>query len=86
MTEHPCKNLTKAQRLAFERIAVGQNPECKWATIDALMKAGVIEKGPSETRRDAMGIYEIPSFEVPIPIHMQWCQWCAENCPLEIVP
>ncbi len=71
MTEHPCKNLTNAQRRAFERIAIGQNPECRWSIIDVLLRAG--------------GIYEIPSFVVPIPIHMQWCQWCSENCPLEII-
>lgn len=78
MTEHPCKGLTEAQQRAFENIAIGQSPGCKWPTIDALLKAGVIERGPSETRRDAMGVYEIPSFVVPLPIHMQWCEWCSQ--------
>lgn len=79
MTEHPCKGMTKAQREAFELIAVNQFPACKWPTIDALLAAGVIERGPSETRKDAMGIYHIPSFFVPLPIHIQWCEWCSEN-------
>lgn len=79
MTEHPCKDMTTAQRQAFEQIAINQNPFCKWPTIDALLKAGLIERGPPETRRDAMGIYEIPSFFVPLPIHAQWCEWCSEQ-------
>lgn len=79
MTDHPCQGMTQAQREAFERIAVNQQPECKWDTIDALIDARVIERGPSETRKDAMGVYHIPSFFVPLPIHAQWCQWCSER-------
>ena len=78
-TEHPCKGMTKAQIAAFERIAVNAAPGVAWPTIDALLKAGVIERGPSKTRRDAMGVYEIPSFYVPLPIHAQWCEWCSEQ-------
>ncbi len=77
--DHPCKGLTKAQREAFERIAVNQQPCCKWPTIDALLKAGVVERGQDDVRRDAMGTYHIPSFYVPVHIHAQWCAWCANN-------
>lgn len=79
MTDHPCKGMTKAQRDAFEAIAINLQPQCTWPTIDVLLKAGVIERGEGEKRRDAMGTYEIPSFFVPLPIHMQWCEWCAEQ-------
>lgn len=79
MTDHPCKRLTRAQREAFERVAIYQPPNCKWETIDALLRAGVIERGKGETRRDAMGVYEIPYFFVPAPIHAQWCEWCSEQ-------
>lgn len=78
-TLHPCQGMTKAQREAFELIAINQNPRCKWPTIDALLKAGVIERGESEKRRDAVGAYEIPSFFVPLPIHMQWCEWASQQ-------
>jgi len=71
--------MTKAQVAAFEQIAINQFPACRWSTIDALLKAGVVAKGPPEVRRDAMGVYEIPSFYVPLPIHMQWCEWCSEQ-------
>ena len=79
MTDHPCKGMSKAQREAFEQIAINQTPQCKWPTIDALLKAGVIERGNSEPRRDAMGVYQIPSFYVPLPIHHQWCVWASEQ-------
>jgi hypothetical protein len=29
--------------------------------------------------RDEMGIFKLPQYQVPIPIHMQWCQWCSEQ-------
>lgn len=79
LAEHPCKGLSKAHREAFERIAVNQAPGCTRPTIDALLKAGVIEHGPKETRQDALGVYQIPSFVVPLLVHMQWCEWCSEN-------
>jgi len=79
VTDHPCKGMTRAQREAFERVAVNQMPACTWPTIDALLKAGVIERGEAETRRDAMGVYQIPSFRVPLAVHAQWCAWCSEQ-------
>lgn len=79
MTKHPCKGMTAAQRKAFELIAISQPPLCGKPTIDALLKAGLIERGEDEERRDAMGVYTIPSFFVPLPIHFQWCEWCSEQ-------
>ena len=79
MTDHQCKGMTKAQREAFERIATNQFPACSWETIAVLVNAGVVERGPNDTRRDAMGAYHIPSFYVPTAIHMQWCAWCSEQ-------
>lgn len=79
MTDHPCKGMTRSQIEAFEQIAVDAKPNCKWDTIDALVAAGVIARGPSEPRRDAMGVYTVPSFFVPPAVHAQWCAWCAEK-------
>lgn len=78
-TTHPCSGMTKVQRDAFEQIAINQPPQCGWKSIDALLKAGVIERGKGDIRRDAMGTYEIPNFYVPLPVHMQWCAWCSEQ-------
>lgn len=79
MTDHPCKDLTQTQREAFEQIAISQPPQCGWRSIDALLKAGVIERGKDDVRRDAMGFYRIPHFFVPLIVHMQWCDWCSEQ-------
>ena len=79
MTVHPCKGMTKRQIEVFERIAINQPPCCPWPTLDALLKAGVIERGEDDVRRDALGVYKIPSFHVPLLIHMQWCEWCSEQ-------
>lgn len=79
MTDHPCKGMTEAQIAAFERIAINQPPQCGWRSIDALLGAGVIERGPDDIRRDAMGTYAVPNFFVPIHIHHQWCAWCSEQ-------
>ncbi len=79
MTDHPCKGMTKPQREAFERIAVNMFPLCRSKTLDALLKAGVIELGEPETYRDGLGSYQVPTYSVPLPIHMQWCEWCSEQ-------
>lgn len=84
MTAHPCRGMTKAQKEAFERIAINEHPRCGWLTLDALLARGVIKRGEGETRKDAMGTYEIPSFFVPLPIHIQWCQWCSEHAEEEV--
>jgi hypothetical protein len=79
MTDHPCKGMTKAQITTFEKIAVNQPTQSGGKTIDALLAHGVIEHGKSKKRRDAMGVYEIPTFTVPLLVHMQWCEWCSEQ-------
>lgn len=79
MTDHPCKGMTKPQIEAFERIAINQPPQCEWKSIDALLRAGVIERGANDVHRDAMGVYHIPNFYVPVPVHAQWCAWCSEQ-------
>ena len=77
-TEHPCKGMPKAQIKAFEQIAINVKPHCSQATLDALLRKGVIIRG-TEKRRDKNVVYEVPSFYVPLPIHAQWCEWCDEN-------
>lgn len=79
LADHPCKGMSRADRDAFEAIAINQIPRNGWRSIDRLLEAGVIERGESEKRRDALGTYEIPRFFVPLPIHMQWCDWCSRQ-------
>lgn len=79
MTDHPCKGMTKAQRAAFERIAINQEPRCSAVIIDKLLAAGVIERGPPKRYRDKLGSFEVSTFTVPVAVHHQWCCWCSEN-------
>jgi hypothetical protein len=78
MTAHPGK--TKAQRLALDEIGGGNySPMMARATREALLSAGlivpigerVIGTGPLAAR--------VPCWEMPIPVHMQWCAYWAEQ-------
>lgn len=64
---------------AFEQIAINQPPCCGWHTLNALLRKGVVTRGPDETRRDKLGVYSVPHFTVPLAIHMQWCEWASEQ-------
>lgn len=80
MSEHPCKGMNRAQREAFEMIAVSQHPRCKPQTIAALLARGVVTRGPDEILgRDALGQIAVPTYYVPMQIYMQWCDWCSEQ-------
>lgn len=79
---HPCEGLSRAQREAFEAIAVNQPPAASQRTLDALLRRGLIVKGEDQTQRDALGFYKIPTYYVPLPIHRAWCEWCSENVEL----
>ena len=75
--KHPAAECTKAQREAFERIAINQPARCTQKTLNALMEKKLVEF-TSDTR---IGRFEIAllHYYVPIPIHAQWCEWCSEQ-------
>ena len=80
MTDHPCKGLSKTAIEIFELIGTGQTPPYNRVAINVLERRGLIIKtGERVLTRDRFGEVKVPVYEVPIPIHMQWCQWCAEN-------
>jgi hypothetical protein len=80
MTDHPCKGMTKAQIETFEQIAVGNAlPPMSMKQIKALEANGVIHLAGNKILRDEMGSFSLPQYEVPIPVHMQWCKWCSEQ-------
>ena len=67
-----------AQRVMFEKIATGDcSPSGAASTRRALVEKGLIKQiGFSHIGRPPFQV-KIPQFEVPIHIHMQWCEWCA---------
>src|ERR1043166_4608598 len=81
MTDHPCKHMTKAQREAFERIAINQPPMASHKTLLALRSQGLIGYTDRVVGQDALGKITVPEWFVPFHLHHQWCEWCAENVP-----
>lgn len=78
MVKHPAPK--GAQRRMFEQVATGVDcPPGAAATRRALVDKGLIQKvGSRFVGRHPFQV-ELPCFEVPLHIHMQWCEWCSEN-------
>lgn len=72
---HPGR--TSAERRALDRIGCGEPPGCSPKTLRNLLDAGLIVDVGTETRRDALGSYRVPSFAMPLPVHYQWCSAVA---------
>ena len=72
---HPGR--TSAERRALDRIGCGEPPRCSPKTLRNLLDAGLIVDVGTETRRDALGVYQIPKFAMPIPVHFAWCSAVA---------
>lgn len=77
---HPCVGLSASVIKTFEEIACGLDSSFRPKVIRTLLDAGLIELvGERLLGRDAFGAIKVPVYEVPTPIHIQWCAWCAEN-------
>lgn len=85
MTDHPCKGMTKAQRAAFEQITINERPTASHKTLLALRNAGLIDYRDKVVGRDALGLITVPEWFVPLPVHIQWCEWCSENVSDEVI-
>lgn len=69
-----------AQRVMFEQVATGVScPSGSSRTRRALVDKGLIVRVGSRYIGNPPFQVELPEFEVPIPVHMQWCEWCSEN-------
>lgn len=77
------RNLSPAQSAVFERIATGQPPRAGQQTLAALERLGLVTSFDEVVGRDALGYIVVTSYEVPTPVHMEWCAWCAANPPAE---
>lgn len=72
--KHPGK--TAAQRRALDEIGSGHfSPPMHPKTRDRLLAEGLIRSyGYKVVGRDRFGEIRIEEFEMPIPVHYQWCQ------------
>lgn len=75
--------LTKALADTFEQIAVGNDVGHPPAMIQALLKKKLIEETEEQVagmlRAGGSGFITRKRYFVPIPIHAEWCKWCAEQ-------
>ncbi len=79
------RGLSGAQLRAFEDIAEdGEGAGFSPATLRALEAKGLIVGrveniyGPTSAPIDRIPM-RVTLYHVPLPIHMEWCQWCADH-------
>ena len=87
-TLHPAKaaKCSKRQIEAFEQIGAGVSFPFGYATsvFETLLAKGLIEVcGIKALGQDRFGKIQVPEFQQPITVHMQWCKWCSENITKE---
>ena len=70
---HPGR--TPAQRRVLDAIGYGDpSPIMALSTKRTLLAAGLIEEtGHQTVRRDRFGDITVPTYEMPIPVHIVWC-------------
>ena len=82
MTDHPAvvANCTKCQIEVFDQIGAGiAKPPASRKTFEALEKKGLIEAQRDVIGHDRFGPIINTFWYVPIPVHIQWCEWCSEQ-------
>jgi hypothetical protein len=78
MTKHPCEGMTRSEITAFEAIAINRQPRCSKKTIDTLLARGVIAKEEKQVHlADGLPPSVVSDYYVPLPVHVQWCEWAA---------
>ena len=82
------RGLPQKQHDAFEQIAVGNDRGHHNRTLAALERKGLIVSyreplGGNLSRRYERIPLIMTHFQVPLPIHMEWCQWCEETTTTE---
>lgn len=66
--------LSPSQQQVLSACAVGQDGGHNPRTLEALVRKGLLER---KTQKDQM--FKIYRYDVPLTVHMVWCEWCAEN-------
>lgn len=74
-------NLSKKQREIMDQIGAGNyslaGVFARQKALDGLILRGLIRKvGSKRLSRDALGEISVAEYEMPVHIHIQWCEWC----------
>ena len=70
-------SLTPAQLRVFEQVAINQDGGHHPSTLKALERRGMIESYQERWSDKFPG--SITRYMVPLPVHIAWCEWCAEQ-------
>ena len=68
------KGLSDKQLRVFEQIAINNDAAHNERTLDSLVKRGLKKK----KKQTITGGF-IWRYDVPLLVHLEWCEWCAEN-------
>ena len=80
--KHPGR--TPAQRRVLDEIGCGNNsPMMSHATRNALLANGDIVRISDKVLSDNIGKFTISQYEMSIPTHMQWCEFCSKEMEAE---
>lgn len=69
--------LTQQRLLTFQGWCVedaGRIPQPSKRTVKKLLERGLVVEHINQGR-----IFSVREYEVPIPVHMAWCQHCADR-------
>lgn len=81
-SRHPGR--TPAQRRVLDEIGCGNHsPWMDGKTRNALLAASLIVELPPRVLSGRLPV-SIRQYDMPTPVHMAWCEACAEECPDDI--
>lgn len=75
------RNLSDKQSDVFEQIAIGNIAGHNFNTIKSLLRKQLIRRSYEYHPAEGVTFYR---YEVPLPIHIEWCEWCVERTQGEL--
>lgn len=72
-------DLPKKQREALGLISIGQDGRVHQLTAEILKIKGLIESSSQVV--PGWPPITVKRYEMPIHVHIVWCNWCADKCP-----
>ena len=72
------RELKPTDREVFEQIAIGNDRSHSPGEYLRLLKLGLIViTGMRSIGHDRLGVIEVPIYEVPVNVHIVWCEMCS---------
>lgn len=81
MKRYPFPGLTKHERRIVDEVGAGNYNLAyvfpKQSAIEKLKSLGIIREIGKKKVGNGWSTVSIPEYEMPIPEHIKWCDWCA---------